>query len=83
MSSENAAGESRCHFLSSLGGVHHCPDPIYRVGFCRFHYEAFLKGELLPNGQLDERLTDQHRRRALNYHGIPPEAGPTDDPFHR
>jgi hypothetical protein len=38
---------------------------------------------VLPNGQLSERLTDQHRRRALNYHGIPLEAAPDHDPFHR
>lgn len=83
MKSEEITEGSRCRFLSSLGGVHHCPDPSYREGFCRFHFEAFLKGEILPNGQLDERLTDQHRRRALNYHGIPLDPTPQSDPFHR
>ena len=60
-----------CRFLSSLGGVHRCPDLVHREGFCRFHYEAFGKGEILPSGQINERVTDQHRRRALNYHHIP------------
>lgn len=59
-----------CRFISSLGGTHRCQDPPYREGFCRFHFEGYLKGELLPNGQLDERVTSQPRRRALNYHGI-------------
>jgi len=77
------ASPSRCRFLSSLGGVHHCPDEPYRDGFCRTHFEAFVQGEVLPNGQLNERLTDQHRRRALNYHGIPLESTPNHDPFHR
>ena len=69
-----------CRFVSSLGGVYRCPDTVYRQGFCHFHFDAFLQGEILPNGQISERLTDQHRRRALNYHRLPAEmvdpAGP-------
>ena len=61
-----------CRFLSSLGAVHRCPDPAYREGFCKFHFEAFLRGEVLSNGTLNERLHDQHRRREINYHGVPP-----------
>ena len=73
-----------CRFLSSLGAVHRCPDPSYREGFCRFHFDAFLKGEVLPNGQLNELLTDQHRRREINYHGVPSQAAsPTPEPIHR
>jgi hypothetical protein len=68
---------SGCRFLSSLGAVHRCPDPVHREGFCRFHFEAFLQGEVLPNGQLNERLTDQHRRREINYHGVPPDLATT------
>jgi hypothetical protein len=63
-----------CRFVTSLGGVVSCLDMPYREGFCRFHFDAFLRGEVLPNGQISERLTNQHRRRALNYHGIPPDA---------
>jgi len=75
----NATEEGRsCRFLSSLGAIHRCPDPAHREGFCRFHFEAFLQGEVLPNGQLNERLFDQHRRREINYHGVPPGlASPT------
>lgn len=83
MSVERAAPPATCRFLSSLGGVHRCADLVYRQGLCRFHFAAFLRGEVLPNGQLSERLTDQHRRRALNYHGVPSEAAPPRDPFHR
>jgi hypothetical protein len=79
------AGEkNNCRFLSSLGGTHRCQDAVYQEGLCRFHFEAFLRGEVLPNGQLNERLTDQHRRREINYHGIPPEiVSPGVDPAHR
>ena len=61
-----------CRFVSSLGGVHRCLDLPYREGFCRFHFDAFVNGEILLNAQISEHLTDQHRRRALNYHGLPP-----------
>ena len=79
----NPSNTSFCRFLSSFGGVYRCSDAVYREGFCRFHFEAFLQGEVLENGQLSERLTDQHRRRSLNYHGIPLQAVPHPDPFHR
>ena len=73
-----------CRFLSSLGGTHRCADPVYRESFCRFHFDAYTRGEVLSNGQLNERLADQHRRREINYHGIPAElASPTGDPIHR
>jgi hypothetical protein len=76
--------QDHCRFLSSLGAIYHCSDPVYREGFCRFHFQAFRDGEVLPNGQLNERLTDQHRRREINYHGVPPEAAsPTAGPVHR
>jgi len=64
-----------CRFVSSLGGTQHCQDPPSRLGFCAFHFAAFLQGDLLPNGQISERVSDQHRRRALNYHGVPTETG--------
>lgn len=75
----NASQEGKsCRFLSSLGAIHRCPDPVHREGFCRFHFQASLQGEVLPNGQLSERLSDQHRRREINYHGVPPGlASPT------
>jgi len=73
-----------CRFISSLGGTRRCADPAYREGFCRFHFEALVRGEILPNGQIDEHLDDQHRRRALNYHGVPAEAQvPSAEPPQR
>ena len=79
-----AAEPSRCRFLSSLGGTHHCQDPVYREGFCRFHFQAFISGEVLANGQLNERLDDQHRRREINYHGIPADlSSPFVEPHQR
>ena len=76
--------KKNCRFLSSLGAIHRCPDAVHREGFCRFHFEAFLQGEVLPNSQLNERLSDQHRRREINYHGVPPElATPTPGTVYR
>lgn len=64
-----------CRFRTSHGGAQYCQDPPYDEGFCRFHYECCLRGELLPNGQINEMLSDQDRRRAINFHGIPRDAG--------
>ncbi|GAB4225405.1 MAG: hypothetical protein Kow0062_27760 [Acidobacteriota bacterium] len=59
-----------CRFRTSLG-LTYCQEPAYAEGFCRFHYECFLRGELLPNGQINEMLVDQDRRRTINFHGQP------------
>jgi len=59
-----------CRFRTSVGGVLFCQDSPYENGFCRFHYDAYLRGELLPNGQINELLSDQNRRREINRHGI-------------
>ena len=60
-----------CRFISSCGGTLHCGDAPYEEGLCRFHYECYLRGEILPNGQINEMLADQERRRTINFHGIP------------
>jgi hypothetical protein len=60
-----------CRFISSWGGTLHCQEPQYDEGFCRFHYECYLRGEVLPNGQINEMLSSQERRRTINFHGIP------------
>ena len=60
----------RCRFRTSYGGEIHCADPVHLVGFCRFHFECYVRGEILANGQINERLTDQIRRREINYHGV-------------
>ncbi len=60
-----------CRFRTSHGGTQYCTDAPYEEGFCRFHYECFLRGEVLPSGQINELLSDQNRRRVINFHGIP------------
>ncbi len=47
-----------------------CQDPSYQEGFCKFHYAALQNGEINERGVINERLTDQARRREINYHGI-------------
>jgi hypothetical protein len=70
----------RCRFRSSFGGNLHCEASVHQYGFCRFHYDCFTRGEILANGQLNERLTDQVRRRAINFHGLRiPSATYVDD----
>ncbi len=61
---------AHCRFRTSLGGSRFCEDPPYLEGFCRFHFDALKGGEINENGVLDERLSDQDRRREINFHGI-------------
>ena len=65
-----------CRFRTSFGGALFCQEPAYLEGFCKFHYRAFQAGELNENGIINERLTDQNRRREINYHGIPRDDAP-------
>ena len=65
----------RCRFRTSWGGSLFCEDPSYLEGFCRFHYQALVRGEINDHGVLNERLSDQDRRREINYHGIRVPAG--------
>ncbi|MFQ5877962.1 MAG: hypothetical protein ACE5JH_09800 [Acidobacteriota bacterium] len=57
-----------CRFVSSWGGVARCGDPVYRRGFCRFQYDCYRRGEITDRGVISERLSDQVRRRAINFH---------------
>ena len=59
-----------CRFRTSYGGALFCQDSVYLEGFCRFHYGALQSGEINEHGVLNELLTDQIRRREINYHGI-------------
>jgi hypothetical protein len=59
-----------CRFRTSWGGARYCQDPAYLEGFCKFHYKALQHGEMNHNGVLSERLSDQDRRREINFHGI-------------
>ena len=59
-----------CRFRTSHGGALFCQDPSYLEGFCKFHHHALRRGEINENGVLNERLSDQERRREINFHGI-------------
>jgi hypothetical protein len=61
----------RCRFTTSWGGVARCAEPVHRAGFCRFHFECYQRGEIDIRGVISERVTDQERRRAINFHGLP------------
>lgn len=60
----------RCRFTTSWGGVARCGDEAWRDGFCRFHFDCLIRKEITERGLISERLTDQDRRRAINYHAI-------------
>jgi hypothetical protein len=66
-----------CKFRTSHGGAKFCQDPVYLEGFCAFHHEALLRGEINELGIINESLSDQERRREINFHGIEPTT--TDD----
>jgi hypothetical protein len=59
-----------CRFRTSNGGALFCQDPPYLEGFCRFHSAALQAGEMNEHGVLNEQLSDQIRRREINFHGI-------------
>ena len=61
---------THCRFRTSYGGALFCQDPVYLEGFCKFHHGALQRGEINERGILNEMLSDQHRRREINYHGI-------------
>ena len=65
-----------CKFRTSFGGALFCQDPAYQEGFCRFHFKALVAGEINENGVLNEKLSDQIRRREINYHGIEMPSSP-------
>jgi hypothetical protein len=62
---------THCRFRTSHGGAEFCTDPAYLEGFCRFHYDALKRGEINELGVINELLSDQVRRREINFHGIP------------
>jgi hypothetical protein len=59
-----------CRFRTSHGGALFCQDAVYLEGFCKFHHKALQKGEINAQGVINEKLSDQKRRREINYHGI-------------
>jgi len=66
----------QCRFVTSWGGVARCGEEAYREGFCRFHFECFRNGEITERGLISERLSDQNRRREINYHALGSSSGP-------
>ena len=60
----------RCRFVTSWGGVARCGDAAERSGFCRFHFDCYERGEITDRGLISERLDDQRRRRAINFHAV-------------
>jgi hypothetical protein len=64
----------RCRFTTSWGGVARCAEPAFRLGFCRFHFECYRSGEIDIRGVISERVTDQERRRQINFHGLTKES---------
>ncbi len=62
-----------CRFVTSWGGVARCGERAYRLGFCRFHFECYAREEIDVRGVISERVTDQTRRREINFHALPPE----------
>jgi hypothetical protein len=68
--SANGPGVTHCRFRTSYGGALFCMDPVYLEGFCKFHHRALVDGEINELGVLNEQLSDQDRRRQINFHGI-------------
>lgn len=64
----------RCRYISTHGGVIRCRHPVHAQAFCRWHYRALLQGEITEEGYLSDSLSDQVRRREINYFGVHPEA---------
>ena len=74
----------RCRYISTYDGVTRCAHGIFAQGFCRFHYEAYLAGEITEEGYLADALFDQVRRRQINFHGVHPDqilVGPGSRPL--
>jgi hypothetical protein len=61
----------RCRFTTSWGGVARCADEAFRLGFCRFHFDCYRRGEIDIRGIISGAVTDQERRRQINFHGLP------------
>ena len=63
-----------CRYISTYDGHSRCRDQVHAQGFCRFHYQAYVAGDITAEGYLADHLSDQSRRRAINFHGVNPDA---------
>lgn len=61
---------NHCQFRTSFGGAKFCREASYLEGFCKFHFRALQAGEINERGVISEKVSDQARRREINYHGI-------------
>ena len=61
---------AHCRFITSFGGAAYCLEPPYLLGFCRFHFDCFQRGEINEEGRISDLLDDQTRRREINFHGV-------------
>jgi hypothetical protein len=75
VAAEDRPRAPRCRFITSYDGVTRCREVVYFHQFCEFHFEAYLRGEIDARGHISEELSDQRRRREINYYGIdlPPD----------
>ena len=67
---DGTSTKPHCRFITSFGGAASCQDPGYLQGFCEFHFDAFEKGEIDQEGRISDLLSDQERRRAINFHSV-------------
>lgn len=83
MNATGEAGSPRCRYISSYDGVSRCSHEVFAQRFCRYHYRAYLERAITEEGHLVDTLSDQVRRRQINFHGIRPEGvlvGPGSKP---
>ena len=66
---------NHCRFVTSQGGVQHCTDPTHLEGFCRFHHDCLLRGEISRLGRILDGVREGARRREINSHGMPAPGG--------
>ena len=59
-----------CRSARASAAPKFCQDAAYLEGFCRFHYDALKAGEINELGVISELLSDQNRRREINFHGL-------------
>lgn len=59
-----------CRFVSSCGGVARCGGQVFHDGFCHFHFDCYRRGEITARGLISEKLSDQDRRREINFHAL-------------
>lgn len=62
--------QTTCRFTSQFDGVTRCSEPTYDMGLCRFHRDCLDRGEIDEDAVLSDSVSDQRRRREINYYGM-------------